>query len=136
VAEAQKRGDLLCVLRLGNRHADIGKNEDWHEKFLTNNLKALEAEKESVKEELLVCEGLMLDKANLSEKARADFAAKIAELKTQLEALDRRRDLYLKESSKGSEMSPFAPGKGGFSALFRGAKDDKMPETLFHRTFR
>jgi len=34
VQEAEKRGEVLGVLRLGNRHGDVGKNDDWHLKFL------------------------------------------------------------------------------------------------------
>jgi hypothetical protein len=102
VEEAQKRGDLLCVLRLGNRHADIGKNEDWHEKFLRNNLKAIEAERESAKEELVLCEEALIENAKLPEEKLAQLKEKVAELKTQLEGLDRREELFLKELSQGS----------------------------------
>ena len=110
VQEAEQRGEVLGVLRLGNRESDIGENEDWYEKFLQNSLKSLEAEREQVKQELIIYEETVLD-PEIPAENRAQMQEKIATLKNQLAAVEKKRELYRKELPKapaGSDPKPAA----------------------------
>lgn len=92
--EAKKLGDVLGVLRLGNRHSDIGKNEDWHKKFLTGTLSALQAEKEEVQEALALCEEQLIENPDGNQQSQDRIRQKIKELQKELEGIERREELY------------------------------------------
>ncbi len=108
IREAEKQGDVLGVLHLGNRHSEIGANEEWREKFLRNSLKAIEAEREEIKEELLIFRDA-LEEPDLADETRAEVKEKVAKLENQLSAIERRRELYLEQHSDHEEKHSVAP---------------------------
>ena len=108
LTEAGRRGDPIGVLRLGNRDAGIGANEDWHEKFLKGYLSRIEAERDQVQEELALLEEALIETSD--ESRREDILKKVAERKEILVQIDRRKEVY------EQKLREHAESKGGNKA--------------------
>lgn len=133
--EARQRGDVLATVQIGNRTSTLGAREDWHLRFLERSLAAEQGNRESLLEQITLCElhlaqpspaPVIPESADdaTREKSVADWEkrlaparAKLAELKRELQASDQRITLLRAriaehQEAQAGDVAPAVSGAG------------------------